>query len=199
MSRTWLLQNLRPNSVFLLCGALIALVAQPGRAQRGRDSSRAQSADPIWFDSVRYGGGPSIGPPPSDYTGEKPPTKWCLSVTGRSSGDMKGNWLAVSRSWLHQILSDSAGLGSGWRKVLGGAPQIANRDTVIQIMDETVCRDVAQILNHDVMGWSVGPPPVVIFQVDDYLLAYPSNARRGEFGLVVGMSSRHQIRGVAAW
>lgn len=48
-------------------------------------------------------------------------------------------------------------------------------------------------------GWSVGPPPVVIFRVYDYLIAFPSNARRGEFGLAVGMSSQRRIRGVAAW
>jgi hypothetical protein len=69
----------------------------------------------------------------------------------------------------------------------------------VQITDEPTCREIAGILNRDVLGWSVGPPPVVIFRVRDYLVAYPSNARRGEWGLAVGMTLRREIRGVALW
>jgi hypothetical protein len=50
-----------------------------------------------------------------------------------------------------------------------------------------------------VLGWTVGPPPVVVFRVKDHLIAYPSNARRGEWGLAVGMTLQRQIRGVAVW
>ncbi|HKT07383.1 MAG TPA: hypothetical protein VJR24_05765 [Gemmatimonadaceae bacterium] len=90
-------------------------------------------------------------------------------------------------------------MGDTWRKVLGGAPKLTPADSIVQIEDEATCRDVAQILNRELLGWRVGPPPVVIFRVRDYLIAYPSNARRGEFGLVVGMSLQRQIRGVAGW
>lgn len=166
-------------------------------AQGNRDSSAI--ATPAWRDSVRYGEGPSVGPPPSDFTGAKPPAKWCLEATGRASGDLGGVWTQTSRGWLRQVLGDTADLGHDWRKVLGGAPRLAPSDSIVQIIDEETCRDVAQILNRDLLGWRVGPPPVVIFRVRDYLIAYPSNARRGEFGLAVGMSLRRQIRAVATW
>jgi hypothetical protein len=39
----------------------------------------------------------------------------------------------------------------------------------------------------------------IVFRVKDYLIAYPSNARRGEWGLAIGMTLRRQIRGVAVW
>jgi len=55
------------------------------------------------------------------------------------------------------------------------------------------------VVNRGVLGWDVGPPPVVVFRVRDYLVAYPSNARMGEFGMAVGMNLGHQIRGVATW
>jgi hypothetical protein len=58
---------------------------------------------------------------------------------------------------------------------------------------------MAQIVNRDLLGWEVGPPPMVVFRVRDYLIAYPSNARMGEFGMAVGMNLKHQIRGVATW
>jgi hypothetical protein len=72
-------------------------------------------------------------------------------------------------------------------------------DSILQVSDEAVCHEIAQTLNRDLLGWNVGPPPVVIFRVRDYIIAYPSNARRGEFGLAVGMSLQRRIRGVATW
>ena len=186
-----------PRQRALLFLALPLVLSRTSDAQRNRDSSATNA--PAWRDSVRYGGGPSVGPPPSDFTGDRPPSAWCLKATGRTSGDFGGVWATAARGWLRQILSDSTDLGDGWRKVLGGAPHLMPSDSIIQIDDESVCRDVAQILNRDLLGWSVGPPPVVIFQVRDYLIAYPSNARQGEFGLAVGMSPKRQIRGVAAW
>jgi hypothetical protein len=100
---------------------------------------------------------------------------------------------------LRQVLSDTTDWGDGWRRVLGGAPRLAQADSIVQITTERRCRDIAQIVNRDVLGWDVGPPPMVVFQVHDYLIAYPSNARMGEFGLAVGMSLQYRIRGVAAW
>jgi hypothetical protein len=155
-----------------------------------------------WSDSVRYGGGPSFGAPPSDYTGERPPTQWCLQATGRSPGDfgLAGwRWTDASRSWLRDVLSDTTDHGSGWRRVLGGAPRLTERDSIIQVADEDTCRAIAEILNRDLLGWRVGPPPVVIFRVRDYLIVYPSNARLGEFGMAVGMGLDRRIRGAATW
>jgi hypothetical protein len=89
--------------------------------------------------------------------------------------------------------------GDTWRKVLGGAPRLAPTDSIVQITDEQRCHAIAAIVNRDVLGWQVGPPPMVVFQVRQYLIAYPSNARMGEFGYAVGMSTHHVIQGVATW
>jgi hypothetical protein len=105
----------------------------------------------------------------------------------------------ASRSWLRDVLSDTTEHGDGWRRVLGGAPQLTAADSIIRVTDEGACRAIAEILNRDLLGWRVGPPPVVVFQVRDYLIAYPSNARLGEFGMAVGMSIDRKIRGVATW
>jgi hypothetical protein len=188
--------NLRRVALFFI-GAGLVFTTTPAPAQQTRDASAA--AAPPWRDSVRYGGGPSVGPPPSDFTGETPPTAWCLQATGRASGDFGGNWTETSRSWLDQVLSDTTSLGDGWRTVLGGAPRLEASDTIIQVIDERTCREIALILNRELLGWTVGPPPVVVFRVRDYLVAYPSKARLGEFGLAVGMSLRREIRGVATW
>lgn len=187
---------------------LLMLAAGPALPQQTRDSdttpadsNRAAAVHP-WRDSVRYGGGPSVGAPPSDYTGAKPPTQWCLRATGRPPGDFGisgGNWTEVSRSWLRRVLSDTTHWGAVWRQVLGGAPSLAPRDSIIQVTDESACREIAGIINHAVLGWDVGPPPVVVFRVRRYLIAYPSNARMGEFGLAVGMTLRYEIRGIATW
>jgi hypothetical protein len=69
----------------------------------------------------------------------------------------------------------------------------------VQIVDEPTCHEIAEVLNRDLLGWEVGPPPVVVFRIHDFLIAFPSNASRGEFGMAAGMSLDHSIRGVAAW
>jgi len=180
-----------------LVRALIVLFPLTAGGQQRRDSGAV--ANPAWRDSARYGGGPSVGPPPSDYTGAVPPATWCLQPTGRASGDFGGAWMKTSRSWLQQVLNDTTRFGAVWRKVLGGAPQITAADSIVQVTDEPTCHAIAELLNREVLGWRVGPPPVVIFRVRDHLLAYPSNARRGEWGLAVGMTLRREIRGVALW
>ena len=179
----------------LFVPAAVGLAAMPARALQTRDSAAVTT--PAWRDSARYGGGPSVGPPPSDYTGAAPPARWCLQATGQASGDLRGGWTETSRSWLRQVLSDTTRVA--WRRVLGGAPQITSADSIVQITDEASCREIAEILNREVLGWRVGPPPVVIFRVRDHLIAFPSNARRGEWGLAVGMTLRREIRGVALW
>jgi hypothetical protein len=97
------------------------------------------------------------------------------------------------------VLSDTTDFGTNWRKVLGGAPPFAQGDSIVQVTDEDECREIAQIINRDLLGWKVGPPPVVVFRVGDHLIAYPSNAGRGEFGLAVGMNLQREIRGVSTW
>lgn len=161
----------------LLFAAGVALAASPTRAQQTRDSSaEADSARPAlvtppWRDSVRYGGGLSVGAPPSDYTGAAPPSTWCLQADGRASGDLGrsgSSWTKISRSWLHQVLSDTTDFREGWREVLGSAPRLTPQDSISQVTDEGACRDI-------------------------------SNARMGEFGYAVGMSLRREILGVATW
>jgi hypothetical protein len=184
-------------------------MATQGLGQQPQDSSAAHSDSakaaptmPPWRDSVRYGGGPSVGAPPSDYTGAKPPAEWCLRATRRAPGDFGvtgQSWTQASRSWLRQVLSDTTDHGAGWRKVLGGAPLLAAGDSITQVTNEAECRAIGEMLNRELLGWNVGPPPVVVFRVKDYLIAYPSNARMGEFGMAAGMTLRHQMRGVALW
>jgi hypothetical protein len=199
----------RRCAVSLLLMGTLVLAATHASGQEPKDSTighvdsaKAALAMPPWRDSVRYGGGPSVGAPPSDYSGAKPPAKWCLHATRRAPGDFGvtgQNWTQASRSWLRQVLSDTTGLGAGWRKVLGGAPKLARRDSIVQVTDEVECRVIAETLNRELLGWDVGPPPVVVFRVKDYLIAYPSNARMGEFGMAAGMTLGHEIRGVASW
>jgi len=189
-------------AAFVLTGRPAPAQQKPDSSAASPDSAKAVAAAYPWRDSVRYGGGPSVGAPPSDYTGAAPPPEWCLRATGRPPGDFGisgGNWTEVSQSWLRRVLSDTTHWGAVWRKVLGGAPGLAPRDTIIQVMDEAACHQIADIINRAVMGWEAGPPPVVVFRVRDYLIAYPSNARMGEFGLAVGMSLGHEIRGIATW
>jgi hypothetical protein len=177
-------------------------------AQRASDSTPAAdtvahaAAGPAWRNQARYGGGPSVGAPPSDFMGKAPPSVWCLASDGPGGGDLSPRgtlFKEVSRSWLRQVLSDTGTFGQGWRKVLGGAPTLSPRDSIIEVTDEKTCQQAAQNINRDVLGWQVGPPPVVIFRVGEYLIAYPSNARLGEFGYAVGMSRDLVIRGVAGW
>jgi len=185
----------------------LVLVTMPLAAQQARDSvsrpdsSRSPSPAPPWSNRIRYGGGPSVGAPPSDYTGATPPRRSCLVTDARGSGDMSSrtSWREASRYWLREVLSDTTDFGETWRNVLGGAPTLAPSDSVIEIADEATCRDVARIVHRDVLGWRVGPPPVVLFRVRDYFIAFPSNARMGEFGFAVGMNSRLEIQGVSTW
>lgn len=196
------------RSTTALLAAALVLAATPVSAQQTppaplpADSARAGPPPPPWFNRVRYGGGPSVGPPPSDYTGALPPAHWCLRADGRASGDFGmggGRWRAISRSWLRQVLSDSTDHGAVWRQVLGGAPHLTPADSIVEVTDERTCREVAAVLHRSLLGWQVGPPPVIVFRVRDYLIAYPSNARRGEFGLAAGMSLAREIQGVATW
>lgn len=176
-------------------------VADAGaQAQAARDSAAAKKYP--WRDSVRSGSGPSVGPPPSDYTGKTPPGRWCLAATRRATGDLgvsQESWDQVSRSWLRQVLSDTTDWGAMWRRVLGGAPTLSATDRIVQIVDEDECRAVAELIDREILGWSVSPPPVVIYRVRDFLIAYPSNMHLGEWGLAVGMSRGLEIRGAAAW
>ena len=93
----------------------------------------------------------------------------------------------------------SARNGQLWRQILGGAPRITGADSIIQVLDEPTCREIATIVNAEVLGWKVGPPPVVILRVRDHLIAYPSNVPRGEWGIAVGMNLRKEILGVSTW
>jgi hypothetical protein len=166
------------------------------------DSGTRSDAMPVWRNRVRYGGGPSVGAPPSDFMGKVPPRKWCLEMDGPGQGDLSPrgtSFKEVSRDWLQQVLSDTTDLGATWREVLGGAPQMVARDSIIDVHDEQICRTAAQVINREVLGWKVGPPPVVVFRVGEYFIVYPSNARLGEFGYAVGMSRDLAIRGVASW
>ena len=194
------------RAVVLVTAALLG--SRPAWAQHSTDSiSTVDSATrtdavPVWRNRVRYGGGPSVGAPPSDFMGQAPPQKWCLQTDGPGRGDLSGRGTSfkdVSRSWLRQVLSDTTELGATWREVLGGAPQMVVQDSIIEVRDERICRTAAQVINRDVLGWQVGPPPVVVFRIGRYLIVYPSNARLGEFGYAVGMSRDLVIRGVAGW
>jgi hypothetical protein len=154
--------------VALFSIAALFLTARQGAGQQTQDSGAARTdsgkaapATPTWRDSVRYGGGPSVGAPPSDYTGETPPAQWCLQATRRAPGDFGvtgQNWTQASRSWLRQVLSDTTHHGNVWRQVLGGAPQLAATDSIVQVTDEDTCRAIAEILNRELLGWKVGPP-----------------------------------------
>jgi hypothetical protein len=182
--------------------ARVPAAAPSAAAPTAADSGRGAVAVPPWRNRVRYGGGPSVGAPPSDYTGAAPPKRWCLESDGRATGDLGlhgGRWRDVSRSWLRQVLSDTTDLGATWRQVLGGAPQLTPADSITEVSDEATCRAVAAGVHRELLGWRVGPPPVVVFRVRDYLIVYPSNARMGEFGFAVGMTLDRKVRGVATW
>ena len=193
--------------VFLLVTAAV-LGSRPACAQHSTDSvapidsgARAEAV-PSWRNRVRYGGGPSVGAPPSEFMGKAPPLRWCLETDGPGHGDLSPrgtSFKTVSRSWLRQVLSDTTAFGATWRKVLGGAPQMVRRDSIVEVLDEQTCRGAAEVINREVLGWQVGPPPVVVFRVGEYFIVYPSNARLGEFGYAVGMNRDLAIRGVATW
>ena len=193
---------------FLLLATGTGVLVPIARGQVPRDSLAASDsasgapATPVWRSGVRYGGGPSVGAPPSDFTGKAPPAHWCLGTDGPGGGDISARgtrFKDVSRSWLRRVLSDTTDWGATWRKVLGDAPLMIPSDSIVEITDEHTCEVAAQVINRELLGWSVGPPPVVVFRVKNYLVVYPSNARMGEFGFAVGMSADMSIRGVATW
>jgi hypothetical protein len=197
-----------PDVITLLVIAGFSFGGSAALAQRVSDSvaladSGARAAiEPAWRKQVRYGGGPSVGAPPSDFMGQTPPSVWCLATDGAGGGDLSPrgtHFKEVSRGWLRQVLSDTGRLGQGWRKVLGGAPTLTPRDSIVEVADESTCKQAARVINRDVLGWAVGPPPVVMFRIGEYLIVYPSNARLGEFGYAAGMRRDLVIRGVAAW
>ena len=190
----------------LLAGGLV-LVAAPARSQTvsvtraPADSTRPGAEAPKWSTQVRYGGGPSVGAPRSDFTGEAAPERWCLVTDAPGAADMSRgrSWRMVSRGWLRRILSDTTDFGETWRRVLGGAPTMSPADSLTEVTDETICRAVAGTLSRELLGWPVGPPPVTVMEVRGYLFAFPSNAWMGEFGYAVGMDRTDRIRGVGTW
>jgi hypothetical protein len=143
---------------------------------------------PRW--QARYGGGPSFGSPNSDFDGSRPPTQWCLPTD---------QWGEASLGWLRRVLSDTTEFGDGWRKVLGGAATLRASDSLTVVRDEALCRRAADVVNREVLGWSVGPPPIFLVRVRNGLIAYPSNAQLGEFGQAVALDSALHVLGVATW
>ena len=175
----------------------VALVAFGGLAE-------AQQIDSFpWRDSVR---GPDLftaGSPRSTITADSSSFKWCLQPTGRSTGDLGWlgrSWMDATREKLLQVLSDTTSDGSEWRQAIGGAPQLAPDDSsFVQVLDESTCHSIAVILHREFLGWPTGPPPVVVIQVREFLVAFPANLDLGEFGLAVGMTLAHELRGVTLW
>jgi len=56
----------------------VLMLAVPASAQQTRDTSHAYP----WRGRVLYGGGPSVGAPPSDFTGETPPAQCAFRQRG---------------------------------------------------------------------------------------------------------------------
>jgi len=169
----------------------VLMLAVPASAQQTRDTSHAYP----WRGRVLYGVDLRRRAA-FDFTGETPPAQWCLQATRRASGDLgvsQQSWTEVSRSWLHQVLSDTTDLGVGWRKVPW------KRRASPHVIVSSRCSTSARVMRSrrsstaGCWGWEKGPPPVVVFRVRDYLIAYPSNARMREFGLAFGLSLERQI------
>lgn len=187
----------RLSLVLALSLASTALSAQVSTA---KDTS--SSGEPPWRHRIVYGEGPSVGTPVSDFSGATPPSQWCLRATRRPPGDFGisgGTWDATSRSWLTDILADTTDFGAGWRQRLGGLPFATPTDSIVQIFDESRCHEIATLLNTQVLGWKVGPPPVVVYSLGATLLAFPSNARFGEWGLVVALTLDGVIQAAVLW
>ena len=71
--------------------------------------------------------------------------------------------------------------------------QTIARINEIQLSTLGACGDV----NRNVLAWEVGPPPMVVFQVHDYLIAYPSNAvdaGTAHFGVAAVQSVKKSAR-----
>jgi hypothetical protein len=202
----------------MACVLAVSLCVADVSGQRSADTTSKSStaaqldtAAPYWRSRVRMGSsGPSRGAPPSGFRGEHPPGKWCLApsdtFSARTPADFAmgapwtmREWSEVSLDGLKEFLSDTSDDGAILRKVFGGAPLISTSDNIEVVADEKLCRSAARVINRDLLGWSVGPPPIALFRVRHYLFAYPSNAFRGEWGYVVGMDEKLTIRGVGTW
>lgn len=197
----------------------ISFQAPGSRAQQPGDttvqSARAAQQDssgPYWRTHVRAGsGGPSRSAPPSAFKGEHPPEKWCLTPSDTFSARTRADfgppgarwtmreWSGVTLAGIQQFLGDSSNEGIVLRKVFGGAPLITKADKVDFVTDERLCHAAAEVINRDLLGWKVGPPPIALVRVRHFLLAYPSNALLGEWGYAIGMNEQLNIRGVGTW
>jgi len=200
-------------SLLSLAHVAAAYGQQPNdTAGRARASARADSSAPYWKSRVRAANtGPSIGSPPSAYHGEHPPDKWCLDSADTLSAHTAADYSSMSRRWtmaewadvtistLHSFLSDTSEEGATVRLVFGAPPRIEESRTIEIVSDEALCRAVARVLNRELLGWKVGPPPVALLRIDHYLYAYPSRTQLGEWGLVAGMDEKLTIRGVGTW
>ncbi len=168
--------------------AVILMVCLASTFTATTTASAQSDTLPRW--RARYGGGPSFGSPRSDFDGSRPPTRWCLPAD---------RWGEASLGWLRRVLSDTTEFGDGWRKVLGGPATLRASDSLTVVKDDELCHRVADVVNREVLGWSVGPPPIFLVRVPNGLIAYPSNAQLGEFGQAVALDSSLQVGGVATW
>ena len=181
--------------------------ARSAAAQRSDTAATARADVPHfpWRDSVRFGEGLSVGAPHWVHEADGPPTQWCLAYTGPASsatdmGTTGATWLGATRSHLRDdVLADTTELGNGWRKLLGGAPRATAVDSLLLVTDEATCHAVAETLNRELLGRANGPPPVVVFRLRDFLIAFPPDVRLGEWGVVAGLSADYLIRGAATW
>ena len=170
------------QAIATLALSIAALLGTFNRAEGQSDTA------PRW--QARYGGGPSFGSPDSNFDGSHPPAQWCLPTN---------RWGQATIGWLHRVLSDTTDFGDGWRMVLGNAPRLLDTDTLSVMANEYLCRRAAAVVNREVLGWSVGPPPMFVVRVRTGFVAYPSNAQLGEFGQAVALDSALHVLGVATW
>ncbi len=199
MARNALTLNFLSAIVLLFSPTLT--VGQTPPASPSSDKASENRTYP-WRDSVRFGDGLSVGGPRAVMVDGVAPTSWCLTPVHRSTGDLGltgSSWMDGSRQWLLQVLSDTTDLGIGWRRQLGGAPELSDRDTLVQVMDEVACHTIADSINTAFLGWENGPPPVVAFRFAEFIVAYPANVQLGEFGLAVGLSPSFSIKGASTW
>lgn len=105
----------------------------------------------------------------------------------------------MTTSTLHSFLSDTSNEGVAVRHVFGAPGLIEKSDSIEIVSDEALCEAAARVLNRELLGWKVGPPPVALLRVNHYLYAYPSRTQLGEWGLVAGMDEKLTIRGVGTW
>ena len=203
-----------------MAGALaIAFYVSESESQQSVDTTapratsvQPDSSVPYWRTRIRAGsGGPSRSAPPSAFQGKHPPEKWCLApadtFSARTHADFgppgarwtMREWSAVTLAGISQFLGDTSSEGVVLRKVFGDAPLITKSDAIVFVSDEKLCRAAAEIINRELLGWKVGPPPIALISVRHFLLAYPSNALLGEWGYAIGMDEQLHIRGVGTW